>query len=208
MIDVTSPVSASSTTLGRWDGGACPFDAGWKKVLMWAFIVTDGLLFAGFLGGYGYARAMSTVWPTQAEVFTIPFIAAMTFVLISSSATMASAVWAVENDRPDLARRFVWATTAGAVIFLGMQAVEWSNLIAEGVTLSGNPFGDPLFGAYFFVTTGFHGSHVLIGVIVLLTVALRLGSGATTAENVEMAGLYWHFVDLVWVFIFTLFYLL
>lgn len=207
MTDVTSSTMASSTALGRWDGGTCPFDAGWKKVLMWAFIITDGLLFAGFLGGYGYARAMSTAWPSQAEVFTIPFIAAMTFVLISSSATMASAVWAVENDRLQLARRFVWATTAGAVIFLGMQAAEWSSLIAEGVTLSGSPFGDPLFGAYFFVTTGFHGSHVLIGVIVLVTVSLRLGRSTTTAENVEMAGLYWHFVDLVWVFIFTLFYL-
>ena len=175
---------------------------------MWAFIITDGLLFAGFLGGYGYARAMAVAWPVHADVFSIPFIAAMTFVLISSSATMASAVWAAAHDRPDLAQRFVWATTAGAVLFLGMQAIEWSNLLAEGVTVSGNPFGDALFGAYFFVTTGFHGSHVLIGIVVLLTLAIRLRRGATTAENVEMAGLYWHFVDLVWVFIFTLFYLL
>ena len=121
---------------------------------------------------------------------------------------MASAVWAAQNDRRDLAQRFVWATTAGAVLFLGMQAVEWSNLIAEGVALGSNPFGDALFGAYFFVTTGFHGSHVLIGVIVLVTLSIRLGRGRTTTENVEMAGLYWHFVDLVWVFIFTLFYLL
>ena len=198
----------AAQVIGRWGGGVCPFDAGWKKVMMWAFIITDGLLFAGFLAGYGYARAMSTVWPDQATVFTIPFIAAMTFVLLSSSATMASAVWAAQNDRRDLAIRFVWMTAAGAALFLGMQAYEWASLLSEGVTLSGNPFGDALFGAYFFVTTGFHGSHVLIGLIVLVTLVVHLSRGQTTTENVEMAGLYWHFVDLVWVFIFNLFYLL
>jgi len=207
MTEVSAAVP-SSVASDRWGGGACPLDAGWKKIMMWGLIITDGLLFAGFLGGYGYVRAMSTSWPAQTDVFSIPFIAAMTFVLISSSATMASAVWAVQSDRRDLAARFVWLTLAGGVLFLGMQAVEWSTLLGEGVTLAGNPFGDSLFGAYFFVTTGFHGSHVLIGVIVLLVVGLRVGRGITTVENVEMAGLYWHFVDLVWVFIFTLFYLL
>ena len=205
-----STVAPSSVPVaeGRWAGGTCPFDAGWKKVMMWGFIITDGLLFAGFLGGYGYSRLMSSTWPGQHEVFSIPFIAAMTFVLITSSATMASAVWAAQNDRRDLASRFVWLTLAGGVVFLGMQAIEWSSLIAEGVTPASNPFGDGLFGAYFYATTGFHGSHVLIGVVVLLVTGLRVGQGITTVENVEIAGLYWHFVDLVWVFIFTLFYLL
>ncbi|HIF23141.1 MAG: cytochrome c oxidase subunit 3 [bacterium] len=192
----------------RWGGGTCPFDAGWKKVMMWSFIVTDGLLFAGFLGGYGYARTMATVWPDQATVFTLPFIAAMTFVLISSSATMASAVWSARHNQRAAAVRYVWLTLAGAVLFLGMQAYEWTHLINEGATLSSNPWGDPLFGAYFFVTTGFHGSHVLIGAIVLLVLGINLARGRTTTENVEMAGLYWHFVDLVWVFIFTCYYLL
>jgi len=200
----------SETTLhaiDRWSGGACPFEAGWRKVMMWSFIVTDGLLFAGFLASYGYARAMSAAWPDQAAVFTLPFITLMTFVLITSSATMASAVWAAQHDRRGLAARFVWLTLLGGIAFLGMQAFEWAALIGDGATLGANPWGDPLFGAYFFVTTGFHGAHVLTGVIVLLVVGLGLGAGRTPTGNVEMAGLYWHFVDLVWVFIFTLFYL-
>ena len=200
----------SETTLhaiDRWSGGACPFEAGWRKVMMWSFIVTDGLLFAGFLASYGYARAMSAAWPDQAAVFTLPFITLMTFVLITSSATMASAVWAAQHDRRGLAARFVWLTLLGGSAFLGMQAFEWAALIGDGATLGANPWGDPLFGAYFFVTTGFHGAHVLTGVVVLLVVALGLSAGRTPTGNVEMAGLYWHFVDLVWVFIFTLFYL-
>lgn len=192
----------------RWGGGTCPFDAGWKKVMMWSFIITDGLLFAGFLGGYGYARTMATAWPDQAAVFTLSFIAAMTFVLISSSATMASAVWCAQHGQRAVAVRYVWLTLAGAVLFLGMQAYEWTHLIEGGATLSGNPWGDALFGAYFFVTTGFHGTHVLLGAIVLAVLGINLARGRSTTENVEMAGLYWHFVDLVWVFIFTFFYLL
>src|SRR5436189_2453251 len=82
----------ATQTLSRWGGGACPFDAGWRKVMMWWFIVTDGLLFAGFLASYGYARRLAFHWPPQSEVFSLKYIAAMTFVLITSSATMASAV--------------------------------------------------------------------------------------------------------------------
>ena len=89
-----------------------------------------------------------------------------------------------------------------------MQAYEWTHVIGEGARLNGNPWGDAAFGAYFFLMTGFHGTHVLTGVILLLTTAMRSARGLSSAEGVEMAGLYWHFVDLVWVFIFTLFYLL
>ncbi len=192
----------------RWRGGVCPFDAGWRKVMMWAFIVTDGLVFAGFLACYGFARTASGDWPIQAEVFSLPFIAAMTFVLISSSATMAGAVRAAAQGDRGVAQRFLWLTVLGGTVFLAMQAREWSQLIHEGCSLLSNPWGAPLFGAYFYLTTGFHGTHVLSGVIVLLITALRLRSGKTSAEGVELAGLYWHFVDLVWVFIFTCFYLL
>src|SRR3990172_672474 len=90
---------AAQHTGDRWDGGACPFDAGWRKLMLWVFIITDGLLFAGFLGGYGYARAMSTQWPDQAMVFDLRLIALMTFILISSSATMASAVGSTSDER-------------------------------------------------------------------------------------------------------------
>jgi cytochrome c oxidase subunit III len=198
----------ATQTLSRWGGGACPFDAGWRKVMMWWFVVTDGLLFAGFLASYGYARILAFHWPDQASVFSLPYIAAMTFVLISSSATMATAVQAAREKRRSVATRFVVLTALGGALFLGMQAFEWRHLIEEGARLNANPWGDASFGAYFFLLTGFHGTHVLTGVIVLVTTAIRSATGRSTAEGIEMAGLYWHFVDLVWVFIFTLFYLL
>ncbi len=198
----------AAQSIGRWGGGVCPFDAGWRKVMMWWFIVTDGLLFAGFLASYGYARILAIRWPNNASVFSLPYIAAMTFVLISSSATMASAVQAAREQRRRAALRFVLLTLAGGACFLGMQAFEWRHLIEAGARLDVNPWGDASFGAYFFLLTGFHGSHVLTGLIVLTSTAVRLAKGLSTADGVDMAGLYWHFVDLVWVFIFTLFYLL
>jgi len=197
----------TTTAESRWMGGTCPFAAGWKKVMMWGFIVGDALLFAGFLTGYGYGRSMAADWPPASAVFNLGLIALMTFVLISSSATMAAAVATAASDRARAAR-FVWMTVLGGVLFLGMQAYEWSHLIGEGGRPWSNPWGANQFGAYFFLITGFHGTHVLIGIIVNIVTALRTSRGITSAENVEMAGLYWHFVDLVWVFIFTLFYLI
>jgi cytochrome c oxidase subunit 3 len=202
-------MSVSTTeTLDRWSGGTCPFDAGWRKVMMWWFIITDGLLFAGFLAAYGYARILTSDWPDQASVFSLRYIAAMTFVLITSSATMATAVDAARGGHMATAGRNVLLTAAGGLVFLGMQAYEWWHVIEAGARLNVNPWGDAAFGAYFFLLTGFHGTHVLTGVVVLLAVAARGLRGVATADGVEMAGLYWHFVDLVWVFIFTLFYLL
>lgn len=199
---------SQSITADRWAGGVCPFGAGWKKVMMWVFIVGDGLLFAGFLASFGYARLMSPTWPVISEVFNLSLIAVMTFVLISSSATMAAAVAAAAKGDRSAVLRYLVLTVVGGVVFLGMQAYEWSHLIAEGARPWGNPFGDPMFGAYFFLITGFHGTHVLIGVLINSFTAVRSSLRITPAENVEMAGLYWHFVDLVWVFVFTLFYLL
>lgn len=199
---------ASARTIDRWGGGTCPFDAGWRKVMMWCFIVTDGLLFAGFLAAYGYTRLLAVNWPDQSAIFSLPYIAAMTFVLISSSATMASAVYAAKTGQLQVALRWILATTLGGAVFLGMQAFEWRHLIEAGARLGSNPWGDASFGAYFFLLTGFHGSHVLTGVIVLASTAVRTARHLSSPEGVEIAGLYWHFVDLVWVFIFTLFYLL
>ena len=203
-----SPSGGTYELRHDWGGGVCPFDAGWKKVMMWVFIITDGLLFAGFLAAYGFSRLASPVWPEQSEVFNLSFIAAMTFVLISSSATMASAVRASGNGEASAVSRFLWLTALGGFVFLGMQAYEWSTLIHEGARLGSNPWQVPLFTSYFFTITGFHGSHVLIGCVLLVITALRSGKGLTRPEGVEMVGLYWHFVDLVWVFVFTCFYLL
>jgi len=194
-------------TVERLAGGSYPFVAGWRKVMMWWFIVTDGLLFAGFLASYGYARMLAFHWPQQPDVFSLKYIAAMTFVLITSSATMASAVQEAKDGNRSGALKYVLLTAIGGLAFLGMQAYEWLHLIREGASLTKNPWGDASFGSYFFLLTGFHGTHVLTGAVVLITTAVRLAKGATRPEGVEMASLYWHFVDLVWVFIFTLFYL-
>jgi len=191
-----------------WDGEPSPMGTGWRKMMMWWFLVGDGILFAGFLSAYGYSRLSMDAWPDRTAVFHLGFIAAMTFVLISSSATMAIAVEAARRGDNALVKRFLLFTAIGGAVFLGMQAVEWSMLIRAGAKLTSNPWGPGLFTTYFFVITGFHGTHVLSGVVLLLIAALRAGKGKSTPEGIEVAGLYWHFVDLVWVFIFGGFYLI
>ena len=197
----------TATGAAHWRGGVSPFGVSWQKLMMWFFLVTDALLFAGFLASYGFVRLASGAWPDRGEVFSLPFIGMMTFVLITSSATMATAVGAAHRGALRLARRFVLLTALGGLIFLGCQAREWTSVIIEGARLTANPWGVPAFSAFFFMITGFHGTHVLIGVAVLFLLAARLRAGRTSAGGVELVGLYWHFVDLVWVFIFTLFYL-
>jgi len=180
----------------------------WQKLMMWIFIVSDGLLFLTMLVGYGFLRIANPYWPETGKVFHLPLIALMTFLLISSSATMGSAVAAAAAGNFAVATRFIFFTIVGGTAFIGMQAYEWSTLLQEKVTLASNPWGVPLFGATFFLITGFHGSHVLSGLILLAITLIRVKKGRSTAQGVELAGLYWHFVDLVWVFIFTLFYLI
>ena len=201
---------AGETALeSHWGGGAAPFGASWQKTMMWIFIVTDALLFSGLLSGYAFLRqSIPSPWPRQSEVFSIPFIALMTFILITSSMTMGTAVTASRlGDRKKALRNLIF-TIIGGMAFLGCQAYEWTELIHEGARLHTNPWGPPQFGQAFFVLTGFHGSHVFSGLVILIVTAIRTAMGKTPAQGVEMAGLYWHFVDLVWVFIFTLFYLL
>ncbi len=201
----------------HWGGGAAPFGATWQKTMMWIFIVTDALLFSGLLCGYAFLRqAAIQPWPKQSEVFSIPFIALMTFILITSSMTMGSAVTAARLGDHKKARTMLAITIFGGLCFLGCQAYEWSHLIHEGARLTGALPGStlaaegvpPVFTQAFFVLTGFHGSHVLSGLIILIVTLVRWSMRKTPSQGVEMAGLYWHFVDLVWVFIFTLFYLL
>jgi cytochrome c oxidase subunit 3 len=198
---------AVETLASPWGGGVAPFGTSWQKLMMWVFIVTDGLLFAGLLASYGFVRLASPHWPDQTQVFHLQFIGVMTFILISSSATMASAVAAVREGRRALAVRFLLLTILGGLCFLGMQVYEWATFIGQGARLYANPWGPPAFSASFFVITGFHGTHVLSGVVILGITAWRAAAGRSSKGGVELAGLYWHFVDLVWVFVFTLFYL-
>jgi cytochrome c oxidase subunit 3 len=191
-----------------WGGGTNPFGTSWGKFMMWVFIVSDALTFAGFIIAYGFMRATSPVWPAQDEVFSMALITFMTFALISSSAVMAVAVGAAQQGKKAQAVKFLWATILGGTIFLGCQAYEWAHFIGEGARLTTNPWGVPQFSAAFFVMTGFHGFHVLTGLLLLLYTAVRASMGRYTGDGVEIAGLYWHFIDIVWVFIFAFFYLL
>jgi cytochrome c oxidase subunit 3 len=211
------PGAHTATMEAGWGGGVSPFGATWQKTMMWIFIVTDALLFSGLLCGYAFLRqANPAPWPDRSHVFSIPFIALMTFILITSSATMGSAVTAARLGDMKKALLNVSMTIVGGAAFLSCQAYEWTHLIREGARLTGPIAGSELiekgvtsqFTQAFFLLTGFHGSHVLSGLIILIITAIRSSMGKTPAQGVEMAGLYWHFVDLVWVFIFTLFYLL
>ncbi len=192
----------------EWGGGRSPFAVGWPKLMMWLFLVSDTLTFAGLLTGYGVMRLSLGRWAVQSEIFRIWLVGLMTFILICSSATMAVAVAAARRGARALVLRFLLLTALGGLMFLSMQAFEWTSFIREGARLFGNPWGIPQFSATFFIITGFHGGHVTVGVIYLLVTAIRQVRGRIAPESIEIAGLYWHFVDLVWVFIFTLLYLI
>ena len=203
----------------------------WGKAMMWIFLLSDTFIFSCFLISLMTARASTTAeWPNASEVFglsvfgtSVPLllIAIMTFVLISSSGTMAIAVkYGYEKNRK-LCALFLLLTAIGGATFVGMQAFEWTKLIVhEGIRPWANPFGAAQFGSFFFMVTGFHGTHVSIGVIFLLIMARKTWRGdfdtgqrgfftsmKSNYEAIEIMGLYWHFVDLVWVFIFAFFYL-
>ncbi len=202
----------------------------WGKAMMWIFLLSDTFIFSVFLLGYMSAR-MSTqsAWPNTNDVFALHvgavelpllLIAIMTFVLISSSGTMAMAVRCGYARARKSTAALMFLTAALGATFVGMQAFEWTKLIHEGVRPWSNPYGAEQFGASFFMITGFHGTHVSIGVLFLVIIATKiwrgdfdrpgrswLKTGAGDYEAVEIMGLYWHFVDLVWVFIFAFFYL-
>src|SRR5438477_7744718 len=203
----------------------------WGKPMMWIFLVSDTFIFGSFLISYMTVRVSTTVpWPNPSEVFSLTLggksiplilIAIMTFILISSSGTMVLAV--NYGYRKERVKTFVFLllTAALGATFVGMQAFEWTKLIVdEGIRPWGNPLGAAQFGASFFMITGFHGTHVSIGVIFLIIVAIKVLRGDLDKQRpgfltgrrgnyeiVETMGLYWHFVDLVWVFIFAVFYL-
>jgi cytochrome c oxidase subunit III len=183
----------------------------WGKLGMWIFLAGDAMGFGALLASYGAVRASSGDWPTPATVLGIQLTALMTFLLICSSVTMVKALEALKHSDIAKARRFLLLTIAGGLIFLGLQAFEWTKLIGEGLKVFGNPWGATLFGASFFIITGFHGLHVTGGVIylaVILAAVSRIRDTRYTYMITEIAGLYWHFVDLVWIMVFTFVYLL
>jgi heme/copper-type cytochrome/quinol oxidase subunit 3 len=183
----------------------------WGKLGMWIFLAGDAVGFGTLLAAYGAVRASSVDWPPPSEQLGIGLTALMTFLLICSSVTMVKALEAIRRSDLAAAKGFLLLTIAGGLIFLGLQAFEWTHLIHGGLRIFGNPWGATLFGASFFIITGFHGLHVTGGVIylaVVLAAVHRMRDTRYLYMITEIAGLYWHFVDLVWIMVFTFVYLL
>jgi len=215
---------------GPWNGGRSPFAIEYGKVMMWFFLVSDAFTFSAFLVYYGAQRFSQITWPNPDDVFqSIPgvadagyplvFVGIMTFILIMSSVTMVLAVEAGHRNAKKEVVGWMIATIVGGLMFLGCQALEWTHLNHEGYWWGSIPahyegidkLGAQQFANLFFTITGFHGFHVTTGVIINIIILCMTLSNVFEKRGtylmVEKVGLYWHFVDLVWVFVFTFFYL-
>jgi cytochrome c oxidase subunit III len=187
-----------------------PFGIESKKLVMWLFIVADAATFGALLFGYGYLRVGSLEWP-RPFAFSPSIIngIVMTVVLLTSSLTMLAAVGAAHEGNRARSAKWLGATAVLGVVFAALHLREWFSMIAEGWTPSSNPLGGSvLFGATFFSITGLHLLHVICGVVAITVIAIGLRRGRLSAGHVETTGLYWHFVDLVWMFVFPLIYLM
>ncbi len=232
---MSSPASKNIDSATLWGGKISPLSVSYGKLMMWFFLVSDALTFGGLLTSLGFAKfsnpETAANWPAGEAVFThLPFthdsfpliyVALMTFILIVSSVTMVLAVEAGHRmDRKGVIKWLLW-TVVGGLIFLGSQVWEWATFIAgpdghigtwaDNSTLTHNAYGPPLYADFFFFITGFHGFHVFTGVVFNFVILLNAIKGTYEKrghyEMVEKVGLYWHFIDLVWVFVFTFFYL-
>jgi cytochrome c oxidase subunit 3 len=213
-----------------WSGGKSPFNVEYGKLMMWYFLMSDAFTFGAFLISYGTIRFSSNGWPDPNEVFKafplmgemnlpLVFVSLMTFILIASSVTMVLAVAAGHNNDQKGVTKYMILTIIGGLMFLGCQAWEWTHLHGEGAWWGRNPFpnadgsvASTNFTNFFFTITGFHGFHVFSGVVINCIMLIKNLRGDFAKRGhylmIEKAGLYWHFVDLVWVFVFTCFYLL
>jgi cytochrome c oxidase subunit 3 len=205
---------AEAVAASDWGGGVYPYRVGHRKLGMWLFIMSDSLTFGALLVAYSYARASSVNWPTPFPFSpSIVFSSLMTLVLLSSSLTMVFAVSASKQGKLGSARKWLLATMALGLTFIVLHLFEWKHLIDEGLApfelpeewKHAWPGASPLFGSTFFGITGLHMFHVFTGVCYLGVICARVKK---LKEDVEVSGLYWHFVDLVWMFVFPLIYLL
>lgn len=178
-----------------------------KKLGMWIFLASEVMFFTGLIGSYVILRwGASSPWPAPGEVLNVPITAANTFILICSSVTMVKAFAAIEEGNQKMLKVWLLATAFIGASFVGVQAYEYTELIHHGFLPSSG-----LYGAAFYTMTGFHGLHVTIGVLCILWVAMksfRGGYSQADHQGVEVIGLYWHFVDLVWIILFTIVYLI
>jgi cytochrome c oxidase subunit III len=213
-----------------WTGGKSPFNVSYGKLMMWYFLMSDSFTFGAFLISYGTIRFSQNVWADPNHVFNafpfaghtnlpLAFVSLMTFILILSSVTMVLAVHDGHNMNRKGVEKWLVFTILGGLAFLSCQAWEWTHLYGEGAWWGRNPFmnadgtqSSTNFTNFFFTITGFHGFHVFSGVIINIIMLIKAWKGDFDQRGhylmIEKAGLYWHFVDLVWVFVFTCFYLL
>jgi len=176
-----------------------------RKLLMWLFLGSECLFFGSLISAYLLYRDRSTTGPYPDDLFDIPFTSVSAFQLLMSSVTMVLALAAIQRGNVRGMQIWLLATAILGLLFVSGQAYEFTQFYHEGLTLETN-----LFGTTFFVLTGFHGAHVTIGVLILMslfTVSLQGRIQQKHSLNIELAGLYWHFVDIVWIVIFTLVYL-
>jgi heme/copper-type cytochrome/quinol oxidase subunit 3 len=177
-----------------------------RKLLMWLFLGSECLFFGSFIAAYILYRGHSTVGPYPEDLVDIPFTSVSAFVLLMSSVSMVLALASIQRGNVRNMQIWLFTTAILGTLFLAGQAYEFTEFHHEGLSLSAN-----LYGTTFFVLTGFHGAHVTIGVLILLsllTYSFRGGIQQKDSLNIELAGLYWHFVDIVWIIIFTLVYLI
>lgn len=206
-------MSESEMTLGASPVAALepsPYGIQSKKLTMWLFIISDAVTFGAILFGYAYLRVGTPDWPTPFQ-FSPSIVNGliMTFVLLTSSLTMLAAVAAAKRGRKSSSLLWISATIVLGIIFATLHLREWFHMVAEGWSLSKNPLGGTVqFGATFFSITGLHLMHVISGIIALVVIAIGYKTDWLDSGHVEATGLYWHFVDLVWMFVFPLLYLL
>jgi cytochrome c oxidase subunit III len=179
------------------------------KMAMWIFLLSDWFSFAGLLLGYGILRTEASPWhhPGQPSL-NIPFTALLTLVLAISSVTIIRAYDSASAGNRSGSSRWLGITAALGLLFLIGQYAEWVGILHPGLMKEGLVFGQSAYASTFYVITGFHGLHVVAGVLYLLITLARNARGVATANDLELLGLFWHFVDFVWNIVFVLVYLI
>ena len=205
-MECVSPHSAGAHAAGVMEES--PFAIPSSKLVMWLFIISDACTFGAMLFAYGYLRNSAADWPQVFESASIWNSLLMTFILVTSSLTVLFAVKSAQSEDRAGAFRWTMITAAGGILFTLLHIREWLSLSGQGARLFQNPWGSPMFGAAFFSITGLHMAHVVGGVVALIVVGMSYRVGHYAARHIEIWALYWHFVDLVWMFVVPLVYLL
>jgi heme/copper-type cytochrome/quinol oxidase subunit 3 len=185
-----------------------PFAIPAKKLAMWLFIISDIMTFAACLVAYGFLRNSTANWPRPFQTSTIVSVMVMTVILITSALTMVIGVRAAKAGDRAAGFRWTMITLAGGLVFVILHLREWFGMMAQGVTLFKNPWGTGLFGGAYFSVTGMELLHVIAGLIALLIVGLGYKSGRYSAGDIENVGLFWQFINVVWMFVVPLVYLM